>query len=74
MLYTSSQQRPIISVQNTKASGLTVMHNSIPTRVVFTRELISIGCTDITVDAAKYIIDKYKEAFPELTKEVILQP
>lgn len=57
----------------TKYSEKFITHNLNKTVVIFTKDLISVGCTDITPEAAKYIWEKYCESFPVKSKEVILQ-
>lgn len=50
-----------------------ILHNGKLTRVVFTKDTISIGCTDISVDAAKFILRKYLECFPDQDKIIVFQ-
>lgn len=51
----------------------TVLHNGIPTRVVFRANQISIGCTDITPEAARFLLQEYDKHFPA-EKTVEFQP
>jgi hypothetical protein len=43
-----------------------------PVKVVFNKELISIGCTDITVEAAYKLVDEHRKLFKE-TDRIVYQ-
>lgn len=53
-------------------TGRIICHNGTPTRVVLTEKTISVGCSDITPEAAQFILDKWKESFGT-AKIVVLQ-
>jgi hypothetical protein len=35
--------------------------------------MISIGCSDITIEAVEHLLKEYRKAFPETITEVVLQ-
>jgi len=43
-----------------------------PVRVVMSKQIISVGCMDITIDAAIALLEKYKEKFVE-SQTVVIQ-
>lgn len=51
-----------------------LLHNNLNCRVVLRKDLVSIGCSDITPEAIRYLLDEYERAFPETAEEVVLQP
>jgi hypothetical protein len=48
-------------------------HNTIPCRVVMTREKISVGCSDVTIEAAKELLKLHEEKFAELPERIVIQ-
>ena len=50
----------------------TIVHNGMPCRIVMKRSLISVGCTDITPEAAKRILDEYNKRFGQ-ENEIVVQ-
>lgn len=62
--YTETK-RPMISLIDGK-----IKHNGNPTDVILRQDSISIGCTDITPNAAMFIIEKWKSNFSKV--EVII--
>lgn len=64
----ASQPRPLIYMIDGK-----VHHSMVgPTRIVFKEGLISIGCADISEEAARYILKEYEIFLNQ--KEKVLQP
>lgn len=43
-------------------------------RIVLRKNRISIGCSDITIEAARKIIAEYEKKFGEQPEEYVLQP
>lgn len=65
----SQPQRPLIRL----TSYDRLLLKDLEVRVVLQRDKISIGCTDITVEAAEYILKKHKEKYQSHPDEVLLQ-
>lgn len=57
-------------LMHNKEAG-TVFESSVA-KFSITKDLISIGCTDITPEAAKFILDKYNEFFPPVRSDRII--
>lgn len=49
-----------------------VKHNGNPCRVILKKNMISIGCSDITPEAAEFIFQKWKDNFGATTTVVVL--
>lgn len=49
-----------------------IRHNGSRTSVSFTKDKLSIGCTDISVEAAKWIMERYNEALPKEEKRTVI--
>lgn len=49
------------------------LKNTTPT-IKMTRDIISIGCTDITPNAARLLIQAYDRHFNEQKEEIVIQP
>lgn len=67
----SANKRPIIAIlpDNTIEHSI---HGKI--RIVLSKNKICIGCTDITPEAAKFIVSKWSEKYGnQLPEEVIIQ-
>jgi hypothetical protein len=60
--------RPLITLR----SGM-ILHNGTHCRVVLRRGCISIGCSDITPEALRFLADEYAKNFPD-NDTVVLQP
>ncbi len=50
-----------------------ITHDGIPCRVVMTKDKISIGCSDITPEAMRYISTIYGEKFPAMEISYVIQ-
>jgi len=55
------RRRPTITYENGE-----FRHNGVRCRIVFRRDVISIGCTDITVECAKKLLQAYEQRFEEV--------
>lgn len=60
--------RPVIAYD-----GKEVLHCGMPCRVVMRKGIVSVGCSDVTIEALRYLLSEYDKHFPEL-KEIVLQP
>lgn len=61
-------ERPLISIRNGK-----LHHNETPVRVVLTRDLIRVGCSDVTPQAAKLLIAEWGKNFGEKGDVIVMQ-
>lgn len=59
--------RPNISLHHGK-----ICHDGDPCRVVLKKDKISVGCTDITPEALRWVLSAYEKAFSE-SPVVVLQ-
>lgn len=59
--------RPLIHMS---PEGRTVLHNGEVTRIVMGRKKISIGCTDITPEAMRYLVKQYNARFPDPDEDI----
>ena len=50
-----------------------LLHNNIPVRVVLTPTKIKVGCTDVTIEALKYLILEWEKKFNPTAEEIVLQ-
>lgn len=62
-----SKQRPKIMIKN----GV-IYHNDELCLVVLKKDVIKIGCSDITPDAAFLIVERWKKEFTVEDREVII--
>ena len=69
MITEPTTKRPEITFQDGK-----VCRNGTPTRVVLAPDNITVGCTDITPEAAKYILKQWTIRFGEVSNSYVLQP
>lgn len=60
--------RPVISL----GKDGKIKHNDGPCGVILRSKLISVGCSDITPEALKYLMDKYNEHFKNEFAVVVL--
>jgi hypothetical protein len=60
--------RPRITLKN----GI-VCHDSEPCRVALRAELISVGCSDVTPEVLRHLLERYDELFPKIKNIVVLQ-
>ena len=69
MKYTSEAvSRPQIAIgENNK-----ITHNGNPTRIVFRKDVISVGCTDVTREALEEVYRRYQEYLKR--DEYVVQP
>lgn len=66
----STARRPVISFNEADQK---VYHNTQPCKVVLRKNKISVGCSDITPEAAKFIYERWlKEFGGEAEREVVL--
>lgn len=52
----SQFKRPLITLKN----GV-IYHDDRPARVVLGRELLSVGCTDISIEAANFLLSRWRD-------------
>lgn len=64
----NAAKRPFITLCAGK-----ILHDGKPCRVVLTPELISIGCTDIDIPAARFLLQKWEERFGAAVTKFVLQ-
>lgn len=64
----TSSPRPLISFKDGK-----ILHNGNNTHLSMTREVIRVGCSDITPEAATFIIEEWKKRFGT-NHGVVIQP
>lgn len=64
----SRNNRPLITLDSGK-----VKHNGVSCRVVLRKGMISVGCSDVTPEAARFLLDEYEKSFPEPITEIVLQ-
>lgn len=65
----SIKLRPIISLS---FDGI-FLHNNSPTTIEMTRDIISVGCSDITAEAARKILAIYDKEFPPISLKKKIQ-
>lgn len=66
----STPRRPLISFDEEEKR---VYHNSQPCKVVLRKDKISVGCSDITPEAAKFIYERwFKEFGVQAEREVVI--
>lgn len=63
-----------MATPGTREGKLTIQHNGNPCRVVLRPNSITIGCSEITMEAVEHILKKHREIFGNTPKEYILQP
>lgn len=51
-----------------------ILHDGKDCRVVMTRKTISVGCTDISIEAARELMRIYDEKFPSVPESFVVQP
>lgn len=61
----TTTQRPKIEMR-----GAVIVHNGEPVRVVVRRGSISIGCTDVSIEAARALLQEYDERFSVRSEEI----
>lgn len=49
-----------------------LLHNGNPVKIVLRKDMIMIGCTDITINAAELLMKKHREVFSD-GAEFVLQ-
>lgn len=49
-----------------------ITHNEQPCRVVMRRDLISIGCSDVTIEAMRELVKQYEDKFGD-DREFVIQ-
>lgn len=54
-------------------SAGTITHSGVPTRVVMRRGTISVGCSDVDIDAARALLEMYDKRFPPLEDVHVIQ-
>lgn len=59
MTTTSEAPRVVITLAKNPAGKRLVMHNQFPAVIVFHKDRVSVGCTDITPEALEYIHEEY---------------
>ena len=64
---TDFSTRPKITLVNGK-----ILHNGVACRVAMSRSKISVGCTDISPEAAEFIMAAYRSRFPA-DDEIVIQ-
>jgi hypothetical protein len=69
---TTGNNRPLITL--TEINGLCeILHNGTRCKVSFQKYLIKVGCTDISVEAAEFLLKKQQELFKEQPLEIVYQ-
>lgn len=53
--------------------GASVLNNHNRVRLAMTAQRIRIGCTEITIEAAQFIMDEHRARFGEPAREHVLQ-
>ena len=48
-----------------------ILYEGLPARVIVRKDSVAINCTDINIDALKFVLDKHKEKFPPAAEYVI---
>jgi hypothetical protein len=54
------KHRPLISLKDGK-----ILHDGKPCRACFCRRLLFIGCSNVTPEAARFIMAEYDRQFPK---------
>lgn len=75
---TARQIATVLPAHSIRAStcvdgSTTILMDGAPVRVELRQAVISIGCTSITVEAARYILDQHKKHYPSSPDVVRLQ-
>jgi hypothetical protein len=68
-VYPEIRLRPLIELK----AGL-ITHNGKPCKVVLTPSLISVGCSDVSPEALRGLIEHYDRHFPDHKQVVVIQP
>lgn len=63
--------RPRITLYEFEGSK-NINHNGSSCKVIIRKDLISIGCSDITPEAAKYIWETWQKEFKDPNREIVL--
>lgn len=56
------------------AENCVVKNNGEPIRMVMSRSKIRLGCTEITPNAAKFILSEWEMRFGKAETEIVIQP
>ena len=74
MINSASRVCISLDAQTNSTCGYVILHGNTTARVVLTPTHICVGCTDVEIKAAKYLVKQWEEKFGELKqKEYILQ-
>lgn len=63
------EHRPCISLSCENK----ILHDCKPCRVVLRKHKISVGCSDITPQALKFLLDEYNKSFKPEEREVVIE-
>lgn len=61
-------RRPLIDLRNN-----IIIHEGRKARVVMRKGVISVNCTDITIEAARNLVAEYSQLFPEQDRQIVVQ-
>lgn len=61
-------RRPLIDIRNN-----TIIHEGRKASVVMRSGVISVNCTDITIEAARNLIAEYNRLFPAQNRRIVVQ-